>query len=118
MALPPKIGKGERVDLAYIDGSHLFEDVFIDFVLVHRLLSQNGVIVFDDCTDPHVAKVCGFIQANASKQYSEMDLTPFRSQQGRNLKHTLAKKFGRTQMRAFRKISSEANDWNYKLKDF
>jgi predicted O-methyltransferase YrrM len=118
MVLPPLIAKGETVDFVYIDGSHLFEDVFVDFFLVHRLLTKNGIIVFDDCSDPHVGKVCRFIRANASKQYSEIDLTSFRPKRARNFKYFLARKLGRVQMRAFRKTNTEENEWNYKLKQF
>ena len=64
-ALPRMIDNGDRFDFIYVDGSHLFEDVFVDAYFGLRLLSENGIIAFDDSTDPHVAKVLRFIRRNA-----------------------------------------------------
>lgn len=36
------------IDLAFIDGSHLVEDVMLDFSHVQRHMRPGGVIVFDD----------------------------------------------------------------------
>jgi hypothetical protein len=41
LVLPP-------VDLAFIDGSHLFEDAMCDYVNVQKHMRPKGVIVFDD----------------------------------------------------------------------
>lgn len=38
----------EPIDLAFIDGSHLFEDAMRDFVNVLKRMRPGGVIVFDD----------------------------------------------------------------------
>lgn len=45
MPQPPAL---EPIDLAFIDGSHLVEDVMCDFVNVQRHMKPGGVIVFDD----------------------------------------------------------------------
>lgn len=39
---------GRAVDLAFIDGLHLFEFALRDFINVERLASRSGAIVFDD----------------------------------------------------------------------
>ena len=75
----PKLGsEGRQIDLVYIDGSHLFEDVFVDFYFVSRLLSDGGVVLFDDCSDPHVRKVLRFIQTNCMKSLVPFDLSAYR----------------------------------------
>ena len=38
----------EPIDLAFIDGSHLFEDAMCDFVNVQKRMRPGGAIVFDD----------------------------------------------------------------------
>ena len=38
----------------YIDGSHLFEDVFVDAYLQSGY-SPKGVVAFDNSSSPHVA---------------------------------------------------------------
>jgi hypothetical protein len=47
-----------------VDGSHLFENVFVDAFYCARLLNGGGLIAFDDSTDPHVAKTMGFLRNN------------------------------------------------------
>ena len=68
-ALPALLAEGRRIDLAYIDGSHLFEDVFLDFYLLNRLLREGGYLVFDDSTHADVGKVLTFIRRNFSAHY-------------------------------------------------
>jgi len=40
--------KENSIDLAFIDGSHLFEDALLDFESVEKLSLPTSVIVFDD----------------------------------------------------------------------
>src|SRR5262249_34661334 len=86
VALPRLLESGEQFDLIYVDGSHIFEDVFVDAYFGSRLLSENGVIAFDDCRDPHVQKVIKFVRANLQSSHKELDLSPFRPDQGKSLK--------------------------------
>ena len=55
------VEKGEQFGLVYVDGSHIFEDVFVDAYFGSRLLAEQGIIAFDDCRDLHVLKVIKFI---------------------------------------------------------
>ncbi|MEQ8756874.1 MAG: class I SAM-dependent methyltransferase [Coleofasciculus sp. G1-WW12-02] len=67
LVLPRLILEHEKFGLVYIDGSHLFEDVFVDFYFVVQLLEMNGIVIFDDCRNNHVHKVVQFIKNNYSK---------------------------------------------------
>ena len=45
----PQLGiTGRKVDLAYIDGSHIAADVYRDAVLTWPLMVPGGMVVFDD----------------------------------------------------------------------
>ena len=116
--LPRLVEENEQFDLVYIDGSHLFEDVFIDAYYTGRLLPQGGVVAFDDCRDPHVRKVLAFLRSNLSDSFQEVDLRPFRADEGRSTAYRLARLLGQTQMRAFRCIGSVTRPWNAPFHNF
>jgi hypothetical protein len=116
--LPRMAEEGRQFDLVYIDGSHLFEDVFVDAYFVARLLSERGVVTFDDCRDPHVSKVIKFIRANLKSSLLELDLSPFRADHGKPLQYRLARLLGRTQMTAFQRTAAVARPWDAAFADF
>jgi predicted O-methyltransferase YrrM len=118
LVLPRLVENGEQFDLIYVDGSHLFEDVFIDAYYTARLLSEGGVVAFDDCRDAHVLKVIEFIRRNLPKALEEVDLSPFRADQGKSIKYRAARMMGRTQMRAFRRIGALSRPWNAPFHNF
>jgi methyltransferase family protein len=49
---------GERIDLAFLDGLHLYEFLLRDFINVERCCRRNSVIVLHDCipTDLYLAR--------------------------------------------------------------
>jgi hypothetical protein len=49
---------GERIDLAFLDGLHLYEFLLRDFMNVERACRRNSVIVLHDCvpTDLYLAR--------------------------------------------------------------
>jgi predicted O-methyltransferase YrrM len=96
-------GEGSAFGLIYIDGSHLFEDVFVDAYFALRLLTQGGIVLFDDCTIDHVAKVLAFITANCRLWVEEVDLSPYHADGG-SFRYQVARRLGRVQLRAFRRI--------------
>jgi hypothetical protein len=118
LALPNLIQEGVRVDMAYIDGSHLFEDVFVDWFLVARILSANGIVLFDDCADPHVRKALRFIQRNMNGVFAEIDLFPFRQSSGGRLQYKIAKILGKVQLRAFKLNADAERGWNAPFSNF
>ena len=63
--LPKLLEKGLKIDFALIDGSHMFENVLVDYYFIDQMLRVGGVIVFDDLDWPAVRKVCRFIMRNS-----------------------------------------------------
>lgn len=116
--LPRLLSERSSFDLVYIDGSHLFEDVFVDFYYVSRLLSEDGVVAFDDSTNPHVRKLLRFVRCNLSSAFAEMDLTPYRGEGGKSLKYRMARFVGKTQLTAFRRIGPPSREWDAEFTDF
>jgi predicted O-methyltransferase YrrM len=117
IALAALAAEGARFDLVYVDGSHVFEDVFIDAFFGFRLLNTGGVIVFDDCTIDHVAKVLGFVTANWDGWTAELDLSRYRADAG-SLKYKVARRLGKVQMRAFTRTGDDTRGWDVPLKPF
>jgi predicted O-methyltransferase YrrM len=117
-ALPALLEAGATFQLIYIDGSHLFEDVFIDAYYASRLLAENGVMIFDDSTDRHVRKVLSFIARNLAHALQPFDLQRFRSAPEQNVSYRLARLLGRVQLTAFKKIGSVQRPWRAPLKSF
>ena len=117
-ALPRLVADARKVQLAYIDGSHLFEDVFIDFYYVNHLLDEGGIVCFDDCAFPDVAKLIRFVQRNFKGHLDELDLAPFRADQGKSLRYRAATILNRTQMRAFRKTGPTSRKFKAPFRNF
>jgi predicted O-methyltransferase YrrM len=46
--LPQLLGEEHRYDLIYVDGSHFADDVLSDAVAAWQMLSEGGVMIFDD----------------------------------------------------------------------
>lgn len=117
IVLPSLMREGARFELIFIDGSHLFDDVFVDFYFSSRLLTDDGVVAFDDSTNAHVRKVLRFIRTNCGCLLP-VDLSPYRADKGTGLRYRTAKALGRTQLTAFRKIGPWVREWNVGLKKF
>jgi len=104
--LPQLLQEKKQYGMIYIDGSHLFEDVFIDFYYASLLLADNGILLFDDCSSIQVLKVVKFIKRNLSDYLEEIDLTKYRGYCSTvdKSKYQLGRFLGKVQARAFRKI--------------
>ena len=117
IALPTLIREGAIFELIYIDGSHFFDDVFVDFYFTAQLLADGGIVAFDDSTNPHVRKVLRFIRANCGC-LRRVDLSRYRPDKGKSLRYRAAKALDRIQLTAFRKIGPWMREWNVRFKDF
>lgn len=117
-ALPRLLKEGEGFDVIYIDGSHLFEHVFLDLYYAARLLNEDGIVLIDDSTCPDVAKTIAFVRANLASRLQEVELSPFRQDGGASLRYRIGRAIGRQQLTAFRRIGSMERPWNAKLRQF
>ena len=64
IVLPRLHAEGRSFDLAFVDGNHRFEGVFLDLVYCGRLLSPGSVVFVDDLQLPAIRKAVRFCLAN------------------------------------------------------
>jgi predicted O-methyltransferase YrrM len=64
LVLPRLLAEGRRFDLAFVDGNHRFEGVFLDLVYCGRLLGPGAVVFVDDMQLPAVRRATAFCIAN------------------------------------------------------
>jgi hypothetical protein len=55
---------GLRADAAFVDGSHIFHNVFVDLYFLRELVRPGGLIVLDDCQWPSVATAVRYYELN------------------------------------------------------
>ena len=114
LVLPSLVEQGLKFGLMYIDGSHLFEDTFIDFYYSAILCEVGGCIALDDCRDSHGLKLVRFVRTNLQDFFEEV--SPYNYQLGskakRMLKEIVFKPLGQQQMVVFRKKREGGRDWN------
>ncbi len=63
-ALPRLLGKGVKIDFAFIDGGHKFDEIFIDFYYIDSLLNNNGYVLFHDTWMRSTQLVASWIKKN------------------------------------------------------
>jgi predicted O-methyltransferase YrrM len=66
LALPRLVTEGREFDLAFIDGDHRFEGVFLDLYYMTRLVRPGGLIVVDDMWMPSVRMAVAYLERNLS----------------------------------------------------
>jgi predicted O-methyltransferase YrrM len=118
LELPKLVERGDRFDLIYVDGSHLFEDVFVDAYFVTRLLSEGGVVAFDDSRNPHIAKVLRFLRASNREALQELDLSSYRKNKQGRLIYRVARYLEKVQLTAFRRVGNVERAWNAAFHSF
>jgi len=64
LALPEFVRQGRTFDLVFIDGSHLYDYVSVDFFYSRFLVSVGGWICMDDILIPAVRAAFAFIKRN------------------------------------------------------
>ena len=64
VVLPRLLEDGRRFDLAFVDGNHRFDGVFVDLVYLGRLVQPSGIVFVDDYQLPAVARAASFFVAN------------------------------------------------------
>ena len=66
VALPQLLVRGDRFQVAFIDGWHTFDHALVDFFYLDLMLEPGGVLVLDDVGYPAINAVVRFILANRS----------------------------------------------------
>lgn len=64
IALPRLLAEGRQFDLAFLDGNHRFEAVFLDLIYSGRLVKEGGVVFVDDMQLSGVARAVNFCVKN------------------------------------------------------
>ncbi len=64
IALPRFLGEARRFDLAFVDGNHRFDGVFVDVFYLGRLVRPGGIVFLDDYQLPAVARAASFFLTN------------------------------------------------------
>ncbi|MGH7999576.1 MAG: class I SAM-dependent methyltransferase [Brasilonema sp.] len=122
-ALPQLLTKGEKLDFAFIDGSHHFDYTLIDFFYIDKLLQLGGYVVFDDIWMPGIRKVVSYIIRNRNYELMKID-TKTSAWKGlakstkRFLQNPLERDYGGIRLVSnnvcvLKKISEDNRDWDY-----
>jgi predicted O-methyltransferase YrrM len=64
LALPRFLAEGRRFDLAFVDGNHRFDGVFLDLIYAGRLLRRGGIVFVDDLQLPSISRAASFCVRN------------------------------------------------------
>jgi predicted O-methyltransferase YrrM len=70
-ALPRLVADGLSLDLALIDGMHLFDYTLVDFFHVDRMLRVGGAVVLHDTWMPAVRQAAAYVLANRAYERLE-----------------------------------------------
>jgi predicted O-methyltransferase YrrM len=71
-ALPRLLGEGRVFDLAFVDGDHRFDGVFVDLFYLGRLVRPGGVVFLDDYQLPAVERAASFFLRNLGWKLEEV----------------------------------------------
>ena len=64
VVLPRLLEERRQFDLAFIDGNHRFEAVFLDLIYSGRLVREGGVVFVDDTQLPAVRRAVEYCESN------------------------------------------------------
>lgn len=64
LVLPRLVSEGFVADAAFVDGSHIFHNVFFDLYFLRELVRPDGLIVLDDCQWSSVATAVRYFEVN------------------------------------------------------
>lgn len=97
LALPKLVEKGIKLDFAFIDGGHKFEEILVDWYYIDKLLNKGGFVAFHDAWLPATKKVADFIKKNRA------DYKEFRFEE--------KEKYLAEKMFIFQKVRSDRRRW-------
>lgn len=91
IALPRLLAEGRSFDLAFVDGNHRFDRVFLDLYYLGRLVRRGGVVILDDYELPGIARAASFFLTNLGWKLEEVSHSDAHrapeDPQGRHLHH-------------------------------
>jgi predicted O-methyltransferase YrrM len=64
IVLPRLLSDRFLADVAFVDGSHIFHNVFVDLFYLCELVSPGGLVILDDCNYSSVATAVRYFQVN------------------------------------------------------
>jgi predicted O-methyltransferase YrrM len=64
IVLPRLLSEGFVADAAFVDGSHIFHNVFVDLFYLRELVRPGGLVILDDCGYPSVATAVRYFEVN------------------------------------------------------
>ncbi len=72
IALPRFLAEGRRFDLAFVDGNHRFDGIFVDLTYLGRLLRPGAIVLLDDYQLPAIARAASFFVTNLNWTLEEV----------------------------------------------
>jgi len=64
LALPRLVTEGVSADAAFVDGSHIFHEVFVDLYFLRRIVRPGGIVILDDHWWPSVVAAARYYETN------------------------------------------------------
>ena len=71
IALPQFLKEGRLFDLAFVDGNHRFDAVFLDLYYLGHLIRKGGIVILDDYDLPGIHKAATFFINNLGWKVEE-----------------------------------------------
>lgn len=72
LALPKLLQDGQTADAAFVDGSHIFHNVFVDLHYLRQLVRPGGLVILDDVAWPSVATAVRYFEVNTGWRPQEL----------------------------------------------
>jgi predicted O-methyltransferase YrrM len=72
IALPRLLSDGFTAGAAFVDGSHVFHNVFVDLFYLRELVRPGGLVILDDCGYPSVATAARYFEVNTGWEPQSM----------------------------------------------
>jgi len=72
IVLPRFLSEDRSFDLAFVDGNHRFDGVFLDLIYLGRLVCAGGIVFVDDYQLPSVARAVSFCTTNLGWEVEEL----------------------------------------------
>ncbi|MCK1813740.1 class I SAM-dependent methyltransferase [Streptomyces sp. XM4011] len=63
-AFPQLIAEGLVADAAFVDGSHVFHEVFLDLYYLRKVVKPGGLVILDDDDKPSVRTAVHYFEVN------------------------------------------------------